>query len=85
MRGQFDLESEPSVAPRPWTHLSYHSRSLMKLFDRPAVEIILRAQRLPSTLGVRVMLVDSLNPDTCGFLRMCKVDSHARGCDRVAR
>jgi hypothetical protein len=32
----------------------------MKLFDGRAVEIFRLAQRLPSTLGVCVMLVDSL-------------------------
>src|SRR5450759_5501561 len=85
MRGQCDLESEPSLAPRPRTPLSYHSRSLMKLFDGGAVEIFWRAQRLPSTLGVRVMLVDSLYPGTRGFPRMRKMNSHARTCDRVAR
>ena len=49
----------------------------MKLFERRAVEVLWRPQRLPSTLGVRVMLVDSFYPGTGGFGRVRKVDSHA--------
>jgi hypothetical protein len=33
----------------------------MKVFERVAVEILRRAQRLPSTLDIGVMVVDSLD------------------------
>ena len=74
MGEQFNLENEPSIAPCPRTRLSYHARGPMKLFDGRAVKIFRRAQRLPSTLGVCVMLVDSLYPGTRGFRRMRKLE-----------
>jgi hypothetical protein len=33
----------------------------MKVFERIAVEILRRAQRLPSALGIGMMFVDSFN------------------------
>src|SRR5687768_3629495 len=57
----------------------------MQLFERGAVEVLRRAQPLPPTLDVRVMLVDSLDPGMRGFWRMRKLDPHARRHDRVAR
>ena len=85
MRRQLDFESDPVIEPIPRTRLPRHARRFMELFDRRAVEIFRRAHRLPSTLGVRVMLVNPLYPGTRGFLRMRKVNSHARTRDRVAR
>ena len=46
----------------------------MKLFERGAVEVLRRPQRLPPTLGVRMMLVDSLDPGTRGFWRLRQLD-----------
>src|SRR5688572_21666889 len=70
--------------PLPGTRPTYQAGSLMKLFDCSPIGILRFAQRLPSTLGVCVILVDSLYPYAGGFGRLHKMDSHPGRRDQMA-
>ena len=50
----------------------------------PGRRVLRRPDRLPLTLGVRVMLVDSLGPGTRRLWRMRQLDSHALVHDGVS-
>src|SRR5688572_11505007 len=82
--GQLRVKSDLSVAPSPWARLPCQPRSRIKVIARGSVEILRLSQRTPSGLGIRVMLVDSLDPRRGGFGRLRENDPHALLHDRVS-